>query len=383
MAVMSNLLIDLERYIQKQTIKDLNTKMVFIAGPRQSGKTTFSSNLLKQMKGQYYNWDDPSDREIILKGKWPSEKNLLLIFDEIHKQRNWKSLIKGLYDKRKNDFKILVTGSAKLDVIRKGGDSLQGRYHLLRLHPLSINEIKDANKSTIYDLMKYGPFPEPFLGQDETEARRWRREYRTRLIRDDIRDLEDIAYLDKLEQLVLRLPELVGSGLSINSLKEDLSLSHETVVRYLNILENIYGIFRIHPFSSSKLNSLKKMAKHYHYDYALIEDEGVKFENMVASHLLKHCHFIEDTEGHDMELCYYRDKEKREVDFVVLKNRRPIIFIEAKKSNHNISPDLLYLKKKFPNVDALQVVLESKEDYTNNDQIRVQNALSFFKSLSC
>ncbi len=376
-------MIDLNRYILKQTLKDLEKKMVFIAGPRQAGKTTFSTNILNNNKGYYYNWDDSNDREIILKGQWPPEKKIILILDEIHKQRNWKSLIKGLYDKKKEDFKILVTGSAKLDVLRKGGDSLQGRYHLIRLHPLSLKEIPGANPGTLLDLMKYGPFPEPFLAQDEIEARRWRKEYRSRLIRDDVRDLEDVSHLDKMEKLVMRLPELVGSGLSLNSLKEDLSISHETVVRYLSILENLYGIFRIYPFTHSKFNSIKKMSKHYHYDYALIEDEGIKFENLIASHLFKHCHFIEDTEGHDMQLCYYRDKEKREVDFIVIKNRKPLLFVEAKKSDHNISLGLSYLKKKFPAVECIQVVLESDKDYINNDNIRVQNAFSFLKNLSC
>ena len=284
----------MDRYLKIQVKKDLSKKMVFLGGPRQVGKTTLAKNLLPS-EAHYYNWDESENRHAILTQKWNAEKGLIVL-DEIHKYRSWRNFIKGLYDVNKNRLQILVTGSARLDLYRYGGDSLQGRYHFLRLHPLSFAELK-GSAGTLEDLMKYGGFPEPFLGQDEIDARRWSIEYRTRLIRDDLNSVEAIRDLGNLELLMMRLPALVGSPLSINGLREDLRLNHKTVANWLNIFEKLYALFRLSPFGSPKIKAVKKEQKHYHFDWTLVENESFRFENLVACHLLKWCHYQVDALG--------------------------------------------------------------------------------------
>lgn len=367
------------RYLTSFIQADLKKKMVFLSGPRQSGKTTLALHLLGKQKDRYFNWDNDEHRESILKRELPSSKGLI-VFDEIHKFSRWRNWIKGIFDTRKDELDILVTGSAKLDYYRKGGDSLQGRYNHYRLHPLSLAELK-GNTETLHDLLKFGGFPEPYFSKSETETRKWSRQYRTRLVREEINSLEKVADITRLEELLIRLPECVGSPLSLNALREDLQVSHEAITRWMLIFENNYAIFRIYPFGSPKIRALKKEPKHYHYDWTQIESPGARFENLMACHLLKWCHFIEDTQGFDMELRYFRDREKREVDFVVLKNRKPIMFIEAKTSDSKCSLDLIYLKKKFPEVDAIQVVLNEEKDIKNEWGIRICGATSFLKDL--
>ncbi|MGH8629585.1 MAG: ATP-binding protein, partial [Burkholderiales bacterium] len=223
--------------------------MVFIAGPRQVGKTTLA-NSLKGAAAGYLNWDTAEHRERILRRELPTSK--LWVFDEIHKYRQWRNYLKGVYDNRRKGQQILVTGSGRLDLYRFGGDSLQGRYHMLRLHPLSAAELRLRTPRELSDLLRFGGFPEPYLSGSETEARRWSREYRTRLVREDIATLERIQDLGHVELMILRLPDLVDSPLSINALREDLQVSHKTAAAWLGALERLYAIFRIAPFGSAR-----------------------------------------------------------------------------------------------------------------------------------
>lgn len=358
--------------------------MVFLSGPRQCGKTTLAQSLFEELKvtspeERYLNWDNTKDRERILREEFPSDKGLFIL-DEIHKYTRWRQLLKGLYDKRKATLQILVTGSAKLDFYRRGGDSLQGRYHHLRLHPLSVNEINSQN--AVKELFTFGGFPEPFLLKSEDESRRWSREYRTRLIREELLDLERVKEVSLLEKLTLRLPELVGSLLSINALREDLQIAHQTAARWIELLERMYHIFRIYPFGAPRIRAVKKEAKHYHFDWNVVASTGARFENLIACHLLKECHYLEDTKGLDRELKYFRDTDGREVDFVIVEGRKPLYFIEAKARERDVSPSLRYLKAKFPNVPAVQVLLEFDDDLVNRDGIRICNAQRFLKELA-
>lgn len=351
--------------------------MVFIGGPRQVGKTTLALSLLKD-KGRYFNWDIPGHREKILKRELPAQPGLI-IFDEIHKYRFWRNYLKGIYDEAKDRYQILVTGSARLDYYRYGGDSLQGRYHYLRLHPFTVAEIGQAK--ALEDLLEYGGFPEPFLLRDKNEAKRWSLEYRQRFIREEITSLERVQDLGNLELLMLRLPELVGSPLSINALREDLQLNHKTVANWLDILERLYAIFRLSPFGAAKIKAVKKEQKHYHHDWTLVTDIGNRFENLMAAHLLKWTHYVYDTQGRDVELRYFRDVTKREVDFVVLENRKPTHFIEAKVSDAPINPALIYLKERFPQSQAMQLSLNGTKDYLSKEDIRVCPAVNFLRDL--
>ncbi len=357
----------MKRYLLDQVIKDLNKKMVFIGGPRQVGKTTLAQSLAP--KSAYLNWDDAEDREKILRNQLPAQK--VLIFDELHKYRSWRNYLKGLYDKNKNDLKILVTGSARLDFYRFGGDSLQGRYHYLRLHPITMDELHSFKAKTVEDLMQLGGFPEPFLSGNKIEAKRWSREYRQRILKDDITSIELIEDLTKAEQLLLRLPDLVGSPLSMNSLREDLQVDFKTIKRWIEIFERFYALFKIAPFGSPKIKAVKKEQKHYHFDWTLVKNEGSKFENFVASHLLKWVHYFEDTEGRDLQLCFYKDREQREVDFVITENSKPICFIECKLAEKSLSPNLIYLSKKFPSVPCYQLTLKDVGDFQTKEGQRL------------
>ncbi|MCY4513326.1 MAG: ATP-binding protein [Bdellovibrionales bacterium] len=357
----------MDRYLKKPVCEDLKRKMVFIGGPRQVGKTTLSLNLAPK-KHRYFNWDILEDREFILKQHIPTDK--FVIFDEIHKFRDWRNYVKGIYDKHKNEKKILITGSARLDYYRHSGDSLQGRYHYYRLHPLTVKELGIQTEKDMNSLLTLGGFPEPFLSGSKRQTLRWQREYRSRVINEDISSLELSQNLSQMELLLLRLPEFVGSPLSVNSLREDLNLAYKTVAKYLDIFERMYLIYRIHPFSSQKLRAVKKEKKHYHYNWSEVQDEGARFENLIASHLLKWVHFQQDYEGKDINLYYFRDTDKREVDFIITENKKPIKAIECKLKAKDISPHLKYFKAKFPKTECIQVHLENKKEYLSREGIK-------------
>ncbi|MBI4177836.1 ATP-binding protein [bacterium] len=368
-----------ERYLAGQVRADLRRKMVFVGGPRQVGKTTLARRVFAGPVG-YLNWDVAEHRERILKRELPSSS--VWVFDEVHKYRGWRNYLKGLFDNLGKRQKILVTGSARLDYYRFGGDSLQGRYHYLRLHPFSVAELGIKTAKDFMSLLTLGGFPEPFLSGSETAARRWSREYRTRLIREDLTDIERMLDLGRLELMVLRLPELVGSPLSINGLREDLQVAHKTVANWLRALERLYAIFRLPPFGAAKIRAVKKEQKHYHFDWSLIPDESFRFENLVASHLLKWVHFEQDAKGRDVELTYFRDVDGREVDFVVTeRGRPPLQLIECKWSDAPIGKGMHYLKARFPNTEAWQISATGKKNYVTPERIRVCPAIDFLSHL--
>lgn len=366
----------MKRYIADQVKKDLNKKMVLVGGPRQVGKTTLAQSLLTGRKG-YLNWDVAEHRERLLKREFPVTP--LLVLDEIHKYRSWRNLLKGLYDGGRR--RILVTGSARLDFYRFGGDSLQGRYHYFRLHPLSIAELGISREKDFLNLLEMGGFPEPFLGGSAVEAKRWSREYRTRLIREDLVSLERVQDLGNLELLLLRLPDLVGSPLSINALREDLQISHKTLSHWISILERLYALFRLPPFGAPRLRAVKKETKHYHLDWSLVREKPARFENLTACHLLKWCHFLQDTKGEEIELRYFRDVDGREVDFVVTDMRNPVLLVECKWGDSPVHSALRYMKIRFPEARAWQISATGKKDYLTPDGIRVAPAVRFFKTL--
>ena len=366
------------RYLAAAVRADLARKMVFVAGPRQVGKTTLALSLPGARRG-YLNWDVAAHRERILRGELPAVK--LWTFDEIHKYRRWRNFLKGVYDGRPRGQKILVTGSGRLDLYRFGGDSLQGRYHLLRLHPLSVAELGIMNARDLLGLLRLGGFPEPFLSRSETEARRWSREYRTLLVREEIATLEHIQDLGRLELLMLRLPELVGSPLSVNALREDLQVSHKAVESWIRALERLYAVFRVSAFGAPHIRAVKKAQKHYHLDWSVVPQDAARFENLVACHLLKWVHFRQDTEGRDLELRYFRDIEGREVDFVVTESRRPRLIVECKWSDAEPDRSLRYLKARFPEADAWQISATGTKDYRSPDGLRVAPAVQLLRTL--
>lgn len=367
------------RYLSTQVEQDLRRKMVFVGGPRQVGKTTLAKRLLGAHGLGYLNWDVPEHRERILKKELPPTP--LWVFDELHKYRVWRNYLKGIFDIKPAEQAILVTGSARLDYYGFSGDSLQGRYHYLRLHPLSFAELKSSTEQDLMDLLRLGGFPEPYFSGSEVESKRWSREYRTRLIREDLVQLEQVRNLAGIEHLALRLPDLVGSPLSINAVREDLQVSHGTVCTWLEMLERLYAIFRVMPFGAPKIRAVKKEQKHYHFDWTLVTDLSLRFENLVACALLKWVHFQQDTLGENMDLRYFRDVDGREVGFVLVAGKQPIAFIECKWADAPTSLALKYLKKRFPQAAGWQIAATGKKDYVTECGIRVCPAAHFLREL--
>ncbi len=363
----------MDRYIKTEVEADLKKKMVFVGGPRQVGKTTLALSILggDERHPAYYNWDYADDKRVLLQGGLPVGQSLVVL-DEIHKYKQWRNYIKGLYDKNKSSISFLITGSARLDYYRKGGDSLQGRYHYYRLHPLSLYELNQEPSSGDLDtLLTFGGFPEPFFSQSERDWKRWQRERLSRVIYEDLVSLEQVKEVGQLDLLAVLLQDRVASLLSINSLREDLSASHEAVDRWVRILENLYYCFRIRPYAAKKIKALKKDRKLFLWDWSLCRESGSRFENLVASNLLKYCHVLEDTMGDDMELCFLRDNLKREIDFVVLRKGKPIFAVECKEGGKTLSKHISYFSKRTEIPRFFQVHM-GEDDYEVADlRVRV------------
>lgn len=370
-----------KRYISQAVTEFLETRMVFIGGPRQVGKTTLGLQFLtppQPSNPAYLNWDDVTARALLKKAELPPTP--IILIDEIHKFKGWRSLIKGFYDTRKETQKFIITGSAKLDHYRRGGDSLLGRYRYIRLHPFAPTELDLTAESDLDHLLHFGGFPEPFTSGSEKILRLWHKERLYRIVNDDIRSLENLREYSSIELLADALPERVGSILSVNALAGDLSVNYRTADHWIRILEQVYYAFRISPYGTSRFRSAKKEKKLYLWDWSSIDSVGARFENLVASQLLQYCHFVEDTEGDLMELRFIRDAQRREVDFVVLKNKQPIFAVECKTGEKALSPHISYFKERTP-VPYFYQVHRGKKDYIAEDRVRVLPFLKFCREV--
>ena len=371
------------RYITPHVLEDLKKKMVFVGGPRQVGKTTLALAVISDdyPDGRYFNWDYDEDRQDILQKKW-SLDNDLLVFDELHKFPRWKTWIKGIYDVSHKTHSFLVTGSARLDIYRRGGDSLMGRYHYWRLHPFTLDEIPNgiSPKDAFDRLMTVGGFPEPFLEGDERTARRWRRERFDRVLREDIRDLESIRNIQLLGMFLDALRHRVGGKVVLSNMAGDLQISPKTAKSWLEVLERMYLVFTVLPFTKSLSRAVLKPPKVYFFDNAdVLGDEGARFENLVATSLLKRLNYLEDRDGYRYELRYIRDKEGREVDFAIIKDGDLEELIEVKYSDESISKSLLYYTRRLNPKRATQLVATLKRSFDKGG-IKVTDPISYFNS---
>lgn len=359
--------------------------MAFIAGPRQVGKTTVAKSLLPEPVAAYFTWDLESHRRRILRdpdgfwttGEGPGRARIAL--DEIHKYPRWKRFLKGLFDTHRDELEILVTGSGRLDVYQKGGDSLLGRYELNRLHPFTVGELladgrqavitPDELDTWLADLApvrgagealdrveRFTGFPEPLFAGRIERLRRWRRTRRELVLREDLRDLTRIRDLGLIDQMVALLPERVGSPLSVNALREDLGVAFDTAKGWLETLGRLYFLFELRPFAGKLARTLRREAKFYFFDHTEIDGAGPRFENLVALHLLKLVDAWNDRGHGDYALWYVRDKERREVDFLITERRRPYLLLEVKLSDAEISPALRYFRARLAPRHAVQVV---------------------------
>lgn len=361
-----------------------NSQMVFLSGPRQVGKTTISRDFAPPgSRFLYLNWDDVEHRKIIMAGASTIAEQLklaemhtekpMLVLDELHKYPDWKNFLKGLYDRYAQQTHIIVTGSARLDIYKKGGDSLMGRYFPYRVHPLSVREILDPtldldqlvklprelNSEKFKQLFEFGGFPDPFLKHDTRYHLRWQRLRHQQLLREDIRDVNVIHDMNRFELLAKLLEEQAACGMAYSSLAKKTRVSVDTVTRWIEILEAFYFCFLIRPWSRNVTRSLLKEPKVFLWDWSIVKDPGARAENFIASHLLKATHFWTDVGLGHFGLYYLRDVDKREVDFIITRDGEPWFLVEVKLSaNGAISPNLYYYQDQLSVPHAFQVVID-------------------------
>jgi len=361
-------------------------QMAFISGPRQVGKTT----TCRAHADIYINWDNIDDRELILAGPARlidhfkldrlSETVPVILFDELHKYPRWKQFLKGFFDTYANQVRVMVTGSSRMDVYRRGGDSLMGRYFLYRMHPFSIAEtltrdlpdvkriVRPPRKITPANfnaLWNHGGYPEPFLKRDTRFSRRWQTLRLEQLVREDIRDLTQIQHIDQLELLVKLLVERSAHQLVYGNLASHVRVSIDTARRWVDLLVSLHLGFLVRPWFKNVSRSLRKEPKWFLRDWAGIGDTGDKAETFVACHLLKAVEGWNDMGLGKFELGYLRDKDKREVDFIVARDGQPWFLAEVKQHDESIRPALKYFQQQLAAPFAFQVVLDT--DYINAD----------------
>jgi predicted AAA+ superfamily ATPase len=354
-----------------------NRQMAFVSGPRQVGKTT----TCRFEATDYLNWDNADDRRVILRGPAAVAERLALdrlrprlpigVFDELHKYAKWKSFLKGFFDVHGERMRIIVTGSSRLDVFRRGGDSLMGRYFLYRMHPFSVAEclstaapadvvrkpapIPEAEWDALWE---HGGFPEPFLRRESSFSTRWRALRHDQLMKEDIRELAQVQDLGSLEHLSLLLAERSAQQLIFSGLAQEVGVATDTVRRWVDLLERLHFGFRVRPWFANVTKALRKEPKWFLRDWSGVEDAGARAETFVACHLLKAVEGWTDLGLGRFELRYLRDKRKREVDFMIVRDRKPWLLVEVKTSAAALSDSLRYFQAATRAPHALQAVME-------------------------
>lgn len=375
-----------KRSLESALQRDLSRKLVVLTGARQAGKTTLARQLMAGFEpAQYLSWDVPADRQLITAQAW-TPKARLLVFDEIHKMRDWKAFLKGAWDGRADGQSMLVTGSARMDTFRQGGESLAGRYFGWRLHPFSVRELMQtqalAAAPALQRLLQRGGFPEPCLAETDTDAERWRTQYVTDLVREDVLDFSRVHEVRTLQLLLDMLRERVGSPLKLSGLAQALQISPTTATRYVEILEALYIVFRVTPWHRDVARSLLKEPKIYFLDNGLVRgDAGARLENAVAAMLLKHCHYRQDAEGKPVTLHTIRDKERHEIDFVLAEGDTVTDLIEVKLGDAMPSAYLQRMAKRLAPARALHLVAELRQP-AQHGRIEVADLASWLAELA-
>jgi uncharacterized protein len=376
--------------------------MVFLAGPRQVGKTRLARNWLEKAgcSALYFNWDDIKTRQA-----YRSESRFFesparslgrsdpwIVFDEIHKRNQWRDILKGAYDLFGPEFRFLITGSARLDLFRRAGDSLVGRYNLFHMFPFNLSEVTKPGKSPCFlqerDIQsllaafgtqvsrrlspetieaqtlfwKHGPFPEPFLKQNDRFSRKWHLDYLSLVIRQDLKDLTRVVELDKIEHLVSLLPARVAAPLSMANLARELEVAHTTVKTWLEQLKRLYLLFSVDPWTQKISRGLRREKKWYFLDWYYIPEGPARLENMVATNLYRTCQVLTDQGFGVYRVYYIRTLEKREIDFLVTLDRKPILCLEVKSGETSLSPILRDRQKWFPETPTLGIQVVDRRE---------------------
>jgi predicted AAA+ superfamily ATPase len=364
----------MERYYKQAISKYLKKKMILISGPRQCGKTTLTKMMSPSF--DYINFDSEEDRKIIKTKSWDRKKKII-IFDELHKMQKWKQWLKGIYDTEGNKPALIVTGSARIDSYKKVGDSLAGRYFHYRMHPLDVREVMKVKKNLSPDevvdkILEVSGFPEPFLEGSKEFYQLWKKTHLDIILRQDLIDLEVVKNIKQIELLIDLLKTRVGSPISYHSLAQDIQVSDKTIKRWLDILEDMYVIFKVVPYSKNIARSVLKMPKYYFYDVARVVDEGARLENLVAASLLKEIQFRQDCQGEEWGLNFLSKKGMAEIDFLITKNNKPAIMIEVKNSDDALSKNFGVFRKDLGDISAIQLVknLPREKTYSDGAEIR-------------
>ncbi len=357
--------------------------MIFLAGPRQAGKTTLCELISRSYTNYlYFNWDIAEHRTRFL-----GDNNFftdvgrkdtttpLVVFDEIHKYKDWKNYLKGSYDQFHDQFRFLVSGSGRLDLYQKGSDSLAGRYFLFHLWPFTISELggdnltissflKDPFQIRMKEGLKLGKiwkklstlsgFPEPYLSGKETSYRRWSNTYSRQLIREDIRDLTGVKSIIEIETLYMLLPSKIGSPISATSLSRDLKVSYNSIQSWLSIFETFFMTFSITPWTKKVSRAIQKERKVYLWDTPRIKADAARFENMVALELYRAVSAWNDMGYGTFLLHFIKNKEHQEVDFLISNENEPFLLIETKLSEKIPSKALVKFQN-FLNIPAVQL----------------------------
>lgn len=376
----------MKRYLDNQILKDVSTKMVVLTGPRQVGKTTLCRQLMDGFgASQYLNWDVLPDRAVLQRQSW-NPRAPMLVIDEIHKMRGWKAWLKGVFDGRSPGQSLLVTGSARMETFRQGGDSLAGRYFAFRLHPFSVREWCELTQAPPTDaldhLMVRGGFPEPCLAENPVDAERWRSQYFYDLIREDVLEFSRLQEINTMRLFVELLRERVGSPLSLASMARDLAVAPATLKRYLDILEALFIVFSVRPWHRNIARAILQTPKVYFFDTGLVRgDRGVVLENAVAGMLLKHVHFCQDSLGRAAGLHYIRTKDGTEVDFALSEDGQLTRLLEVKWGDNSPHRGLSRFAQLFPHAEAEQIVYGLRQEEFRNG-IKIVDAGAWLMGLS-
>jgi predicted AAA+ superfamily ATPase len=357
----------MKRVLDELIATDLDRKLVVLTGPRQVGKTTLARSLMTRFApAQYLNWDIGDDRAILQRASW-DRRSRLLVMDEIHKMPGWKGWLKGVVDGREPEQALLVTGSARMDTFRQSGESLAGRYFAWRLHPVCVREwcahsaVSPAD--ALRHLMRRGGFPEPCLAESDELADRWRAQYYTDLVREDVLEFSRLHEITTLRLFLDMLRARVGSPLSLASMARDLAVAPNTLKRYLDILQALFIVFAVQPWHHNVGRALLQAPKVYFFDTGLVRDDpGARLENAVAAMLLKHTQFRRDSLGKETGLHYIRTKDGAEVDFALSEEGELTHLLECKYADAALHRPLLRFAEQFAATEAVQLVAELRQE---------------------